>query len=119
MMTASMPVFPGETVVSYGDGFGQTTPPRVNGLATIMAGGQFPVVAASVEGWLKLCTGVDCTYAPAVVAYAIAYPESPIGYQVAFTLPLIAVESTRQYSLVVRVGGKFAPDLPLNLAARP
>jgi uncharacterized protein (TIGR03437 family) len=119
LMTAANPVYPSETVVGYADGFGLTSPPLATGFPPQLPSGQFAYVSAMVEAWLKECLGTDCNYYAATVVYAVAYPQSPAAYQVAFTLPRIAVNVARQYSLLVRVGGKFAPDMMLNLAARP
>jgi uncharacterized protein (TIGR03437 family) len=119
MMTISNPVYPGETLVGYADGFGQTSPPRLTGSPAPVASGRFANVAEPVAASLKACIGIQCTSVPATVVYAIAYPASPAAYQVAFTLPQVTVDASTQYSLVVQIGGKSAPDMPLYLTSRP
>jgi uncharacterized protein (TIGR03437 family) len=116
IMTAANPVYPGETVVGYADGFGQTDPARSTGYAAPVVPDQYAYVTAPVEAWLKGCLDSDCKLDPATVVYAIAYPGSPAAYQAAFTLPQVTVDAMRQYSLVVRVGGVYASDMALNLA---
>ncbi|MEO8097377.1 MAG: hypothetical protein ABI811_06710 [Acidobacteriota bacterium] len=119
IMTSVNPVYPGETLVGYPDGFGQTNPPRIYGAPFLLPAGQFATVSAPVEAWLKSCLASVCSITTAKVLYAIAYPASPAGYQVAVTLPQTTVDPAKQYSLVVRVDGNFAPDLALYLSTKP
>jgi uncharacterized protein (TIGR03437 family) len=118
-MTLSNPVYPGEILVGYADGFGQTDPPRVTGYPAQVAAGEFARVTETVEAWLKVCIGTQCTSVPATIVYALAYPASPAAYQLAFTMPEVSVDAAAQYSLVIQVGGKRAPDMPLYMAPRP
>ncbi|MEP6960736.1 MAG: hypothetical protein ABI995_01575 [Acidobacteriota bacterium] len=119
LMTAALPAYPGETLVGYPDGFGQTSPPRATGQAANVGPGQFARVNALVQASLKSCAGPACSSAPVAVVYAIAYPASPAAYQVAFTLPSFVVDRNRQYSLLVNVGVVAAPQMPLSIAPRP
>jgi uncharacterized protein (TIGR03437 family) len=79
-ITTSHPAQPGETVLIYGTGWGQTTPPAVNGQASAV-----PAPLADLKDFKVLVNGAPLPAAS--VLYAGLVPQWPGLYQVKLQLP--------------------------------
>jgi uncharacterized protein (TIGR03437 family) len=98
-ITKSNPAQPGETVVIYGTGWGQTTPNAVNGEITTV-----PSPLAGLKDFHVLVNGARL---PATtILYAGSAPEWPGLYQVTFKLPKSV---TPNPELHIAIGDQASP----------
>jgi len=103
-ITASHPAQPGETVLIYGTGWGQTTPPAVSGQISII-----PAPLADLKDFHVLVNGAPLPSTS--VLYAGSTPQWPGLYQVRFQLPK-SVTPNPEVRIVI--GGQSSPaDLKL------
>ena len=103
-ITTSHPAQPGETVVIYGTGWGQTTPPAVSGQASTI-----PAPLADLKDFHVLINSAPLPSAS--VLYAGLAPQSPGLYQVKLQLPKSV---TPNPEIRIAIGNQYSPaDLKL------
>jgi len=88
------PAKPGETIILYGTGFGPTSPPIANGIATDKVYWLNPIPTATLGG------------APAAVVFGGLVPPLSQAYQFNVTIPPDAPDGDQ--ALVVNVGGTLS-----------